>query len=42
MPKKVKPLSELECKKAKPKSKDYKLFDRNGMYLLVKAAGSKL
>jgi integrase len=42
MPKIVKPLSELECKRAKPKSKDYKLSDGAGMYLLVKISGSKL
>jgi hypothetical protein len=42
MPKIVKPLSELECKKAKQKDKDYKLSDGAGMYLLVKATGSKL
>lgn len=35
------PLTELAVKQAKPKEKDYKLSDGQGMYLLVKTNGSK-
>lgn len=35
-------LSDLACKSAKPKDKQYKLFDGGGLYLLVRANGSKL
>jgi len=38
----VVPLTVLKIDKAKPKEKDYSLFDGNGLYLLVKASGSKL
>lgn len=41
MPKKVKPLSALEVKQAKPKEKDYKLADGQGMFLLVTKSGGK-
>jgi len=34
-------LTELAIKKAKPEAKDYKLGDGGGLYLLVKATGSK-
>jgi len=34
-------LTELAVKKAKPEAKDYKMADGGGLYLLVKATGSK-
>lgn len=37
----VKPLSDAQIKKAKPKEKDYKLFDGGGLFLLVKKNGKK-
>ncbi len=42
MPRATKPLTDTEIKKAKPKAKDYKLFDGHGLYLLVTKAGGKL
>ncbi len=41
MPKLVRPLSEIEVKKAKPKDKQYKLFDGEGMSLLIFPDGRK-
>lgn len=41
MPKLVRPLSEMEIKKAKPKEKQYKLFDGDGLFLLVFPNGLK-
>ena len=35
-------LTQSQCERAKPKEKDYKLVDGGGLYLLVKANGSKL
>jgi integrase len=35
-------LTEVACRNAKPDTKDFKLFDKRGLYLLVKAGGSKL
>lgn len=35
-------LTELECKNAEPKDKDYRLPDRDGLYLLITTKGSKL
>ncbi len=35
-------LSDLACKSAKPKDKQYKMFDGGGLYLLVRTNGSKL
>ncbi len=35
-------LSDRTCKTAKPKEKAYKLFDGEGLYLLVQSNGSKL
>ena len=37
----VKPLSDAQIKKAKPRDKDYKLFDGGGLFLLVKSNGKK-
>lgn len=34
-------LSDSKCEAAKPRDKDYTLFDGNGLYLLVKASGVK-
>jgi integrase len=42
MPKKVLPLSDIQVKNAKPTSKNFKLSDGKGLYLLVTAAGGKL
>jgi hypothetical protein len=42
MPKKIAPLSATDVSKAKPKEKDYKLADGDGMYLLVTVSGGKL
>ena len=35
-------LSDLACRKAGPNEKDYKLTDRDGLYLLVKPSGTRL
>lgn len=42
MPKKVTPLSDTTLRAVKPKEKDYKLFDGDGLYLFVKKTGAKL
>lgn len=42
MPKIVKPLSDVEIKKARIKEKDYYLYDGEGLCLLVKKTGVKL
>lgn len=42
MPKRIVPLSETQINKAKPQSKDFKLFDGGGLYLLITPAGGKL
>ena len=36
------PLNDVECRNAKPRSKPYKLFDGEGLYLLVTPRGGKL
>lgn len=41
MAKKIKPLTATEIKNAKPKEKDYKLFDGDGLYLFITKSGSK-
>ena len=38
----TKPLSDKEIKAAKPKEKEYKLFDGDGLFLLITVAGKKL
>lgn len=38
----TKPLTNTEIERAKPKEKDYKLSDGQGLFLLVKATGAKL
>jgi hypothetical protein len=35
------PLSDTQCKTAKPKEKPYKLTDEKGLYLLVAVSGGK-
>jgi len=42
MPKRIVPLSDLKVNKAKPDSKDYKLFDGGGLFLLITPTGGKL
>ncbi|UFS72640.1 tyrosine-type recombinase/integrase [Geomonas sp. RF6] len=42
MSKRIPPLADFAIKNAKPKSKDYKLSDGYGLYLLVKRTGVKL
>ena len=42
MPKKIKPLTEIKVRTAKPKEKEYKLFDGGGLYLLITPPGGKL
>ena len=41
MARKTLPLSDLQCRSAKPRERDYKLFDGDGLFLLVKANGTK-
>ncbi|WP_312916136.1 tyrosine-type recombinase/integrase [Stutzerimonas kunmingensis] len=38
----VTPLTDSKCDAARPRDKDYKLFDGSGLFLLVKANGSKV
>ena len=42
MARRIQPLSELQVKNAKPTSKDVKLFDGSGLFLLVTPSGGKL
>ena len=42
MAKTIKPLNPSQIDKAKPKDKDYNLFDGDGMYLLVRSSGKKV
>jgi integrase len=42
MPKRIKPLSETKIRTTKAQSKEYKLFDGGGMFLLVTTSGGKL
>ncbi|SFN45482.1 Integrase [Formivibrio citricus] len=42
MPKKIAPLTDVQCRTVKPANKDLSLFDGNGLFLLIKANGSKL
>ncbi|WP_439823797.1 tyrosine-type recombinase/integrase [Aeromonas caviae] len=41
MPRTTKPLSDTECRNARPREKDYSLFDGNGLHLLVKKNGTR-
>ncbi len=42
MPRKVMPLTEVKIRNMKPADKDIKLFDGDGLFLLVKKSGGKL
>ena len=42
MPKRIQPLSDIQVKNVKPASKDSKLFDGGGLFLLVTPSGGKL
>ncbi len=42
MPKQTTPLSDAEVRKAKPRERDYKLFDGGGLHILIKTQGGKL
>jgi integrase len=42
MPRRTLPLTATELQKAKPREKDFKLFDGGGLYLLVTPSGGKL
>lgn len=42
MPKRIKPLSEVKVRTAKPKESEYKLFDGGGLFLFVTPSGGKL
>lgn len=41
MAKLIKPLTDPQCASAKPKEKDYTLFDGNGLILLIRTSGTK-
>ena len=41
MPKLIKHLSDAKARAAKPKEKEYKLFDGGGLYLLITPSGGK-
>ena len=38
MPKKILPLSDVQIRNAKPREKEYTMFDGNGLFLLIAAA----
>src|SRR5271157_4704909 len=42
MPIRIKPLSEIKVRNAKPQESAYKLFDGGGLYLFVTPSGGKL
>lgn len=42
MPKRIPPLSDMQINKAKPRDKQYTLFDGGGLFLLVTPTGGKL
>lgn len=42
MPKRIVPLSDIQVRNAKPQTKDVKMFDGQGLFLLVKSTGGKL
>jgi len=35
------PLSDIKARKAKPKAKQYKLFDNEGLFLMITPTGGK-
>lgn len=42
MPKRIAPLSSTQVEKAKPKEKEYKLYDGGGLFLLITPTGGRL
>lgn len=42
MPKRIKPLTDTKTRTAKPREKEYKLFDGDGLYILITPSGGKL
>ena len=42
MPKRILPLTDIQVKNAKPKTKEYKLSDGGGLHLLITPSGGKL
>jgi len=42
MPKRIAPLSEIRVRTAKPKDKEYKIFDGGGLFVMVTPSGGKL
>lgn len=42
MPKIISPLAEKTIRAAKPLEREYRLFDGNGLYLIIKPSGSKV
>jgi len=42
MPKRIMPLSETKVRNTKPQDKEYKLFDGQGLFLLVTSSGGRL
>jgi hypothetical protein len=42
MPKKIAPMTDTQIKNAKPQSKDYPIYDENGLLLLIKSTGTKI
>lgn len=42
MPRQTKPLTDSECRQAKPANKERKLFDGGGLFLLLKPSGVKM
>ena len=42
MPKKVIPITDTQIKNAKPQSKDYPIYDGNGLLLFIKSTGKKI
>ena len=42
MPKRIIPLSDAEVRKAKPQTKEVKMYDGGGLYLLLTPSGGKL
>lgn len=42
MPKRIKPLTDTKIRTAKPREKEYKLFDGDGLYILITPSGGKL
>jgi integrase len=42
MPKRILPLTDIKVRNAKPKEREYRLFDGGGLYLLITPSGGKL